>query len=834
MTEKLSGAAFYVATNGNDAWSGTLPAPNGAKTDGPFATLGRARDAVRAAKGAKGLTAPVTVMLRAGTYYLSEPLRFTPEDSGTGQCPITYTAYPGEKVALSGGRRITGWATKDGQVFTAHVPEVKQGKLYFRLLRSGEQPLIRARYPNYDPQNPIQGGWLFARKPPEWQGGFGTSVAAIHNVGDYLEYEIDAPATADYDYWAYVAMKNQPHTTADISGKTAITVDGGEPVPLMNMADTGDWHAFQWRKAARVHLSQGRHRLRWENLKGGGINFDAFALTDDLNWNPTDTKLPAVAAGRHLLVVQAEAHVKAHGPQMKLDTGKALETKTELYVDRGAFKLWPESREAEIHICPRYGWVNGIVPVVGFDPDRSMLRLAEDWPEKVWAGNRFFVENVFEELDAPGEWYLDRDTGDLYLRPPQSFDQSEVVAAVMDRVIEFCGDPDKDRWVSHITFSGFTICDTTYSPVVKSWYFPCNAAVWLTGASHCRVTQCQFRHVGGYAVIIASGSHDSQIVGNEVASPGQGGVFIDGGKAENPQQSGPPALRPRRNQVSGNYIHHAGAIYKHVAGVYISHADENIVSHNLIHDVPRYAISVKYDCAHNVIEFNEVRRTNLETNDTGGIEHYLNRKPSVIRGNLIADTVGLKTTPDGQFQTPFFCWGIYLDGYTSHATVTQNIVFRNYRGGIMVGAGSENVIANNIFVEATTSQVEFYDSRPEGKGNKFQRNIVCYAAPDGSALHLLQWRKDFVESDHNLFFRVGGKLDVLTSGAQRRPWEDWLALGMDAHSLIADPLFLDPTKDDYRLKPDSPALKLGFQPIPVEKIGLKGYEGAWKIEASKP
>jgi parallel beta-helix repeat protein len=161
--------------------------------------------------------------------------------------------------------------------------------------------------------------------------------------------------------------------------------------------------------------------------------------------------------------------------------------------------------------------------------------------------------------------------------------------------------------------------------------------------------------------------------------------------------------------------------------------------------------------------------------------------------------------------------------------VTQNIVFRNYRGGIMVGAGSENIVENNIFVEATTSQVEFYDSRPEGKGNKFQRNIVCYASADGSALHLLQWRKDFVVSDYNLFFRVGGKLEVLTSGAQRRPWEDWLALGMDAHSLVADPLFADPTKDDYRLKPDSPAFKLGFQPIPVEKIGLRGYEGAWKI-----
>ena len=59
----------------------------------------------------------------------------------------------------------------------------------------------------------------------------------------------------------------------------------------------------------------------------------------------------------------------------------------------------------------------------------------------------------------------------------------------------------------------------------------------------------------------------------------------------------------------------------------------------------------------------------------------------------------------------------------------------------------------------------------------------------------------------------------LTEVAMRDEWASWQAQGMDAHSLVADPLFVDPDKDDYRLKPESPAFKLGFKPIPVEKIG---------------
>ena len=106
---RARGPVFFVATDGEAGWSGQSAEPNAKCTDGPFATLDRARDAVRQLKPAHGLTRPITVLVRGGKYYLTETFVLRPEDSGTQDCPITYTAYPGEEPVFSGGRRLTGF-----------------------------------------------------------------------------------------------------------------------------------------------------------------------------------------------------------------------------------------------------------------------------------------------------------------------------------------------------------------------------------------------------------------------------------------------------------------------------------------------------------------------------------------------------------------------------------------------------------------------------------------------------------------------------------------------------------------------------------------------------
>lgn len=109
------------------------------------------------------------------------------------------------------------------------------------------------------------------------------------------------------------------------------------------------------------------------------------------------------------------------------------------------------------------------------------------------------------------------------------------------------------------------------------------------------------------------------------------------------------------------------------------------------------------------------------------------------------------------------------------------------------------------------------------KNNTFVRNIVV--GHGGALLRVGPWSKDVLaECDHNLYWRVGGDLAKAEGPlTPKGPWADWQAAGYDRHSVIADPLFVDPAHDDYRLKADSPALQLGFKPIPVERIGPAGY-----------
>jgi hypothetical protein len=675
---------LYVAQNGNDAWSGRLTEPNAAATDGPLATLSRARDVLRRLRAREDRERGATVMVRGGTYHLAQPLLVGPDDSGSAAAPVIYCAYPGEQVTLSGGRPIRNWRKGEGALYVADLDGAQQGNAQFRQLFAAGRRQIRARTPNFDPQNPRTGGWLFVASPEE------------------LGLEAAPPAR------------------------------------------------------------------------------------DRFHFRP------------------------------------------------GELQRWPRSPAPEIHVFPAWGWVNAILSVERIDPDKHVVHVTNrNCTQELRPGNRYFVANVFEALDAPGEWFLDRPAGRVYWWPEgESLVSQGVVAPVLDRILEIAGQPaeepspeedreTKPRWVEHLVFRGFTFRHTRYSLEMPSVYSPNDAAITLARARHCLIEDCRFEGVGGYAVRMSDFCDENHVLHNTVIDAGQGGVLLMGSDSEK---------QPKRNVIAGNRIERCGGIWKHVAGVYVTTGGDNRIAHNTVTDVPRYGISLKSygpgAASHgNVVEYNRLVRTNLETNDTGAIETLGRDREdtgNVIRGNLILDSVGLKTTESGEMLTPYYTWGIYLDDYSSGTTVVDNVVARTFRGSLHVHLGRNNVFENNVLVDGHEQQLEC-NGREFMRNNRFAGNIVYFH--QGNLIRIRAWDENVLSRcDRNLYWQVGRDLaQVDEPVTPLGPLAKWQAAGFDRHSLVADPLFVDPQHDDYRLRPESPAFQLGFKPIDLSKTGTAGY-----------
>lgn len=822
-------ASFYVAVEGNDQWSGRLPAANSARTDGPFHTLDRARLALRRLK--QDPRAELTVMVRGGTHFLSQPLVLSPEDSGTPQRPVRYLAFPGEKPVISGGRPIAPWQPAGKGLYRASVPEVKTGQWQLRQLRVGDRLQHEAREPNFDPRDPIRGGWLLADEPLDRSGAFGAAVGNIHNSGDFMEWEVEIPAAGQYRLWLYAAVNMKPLGREGIAGRTGFSVDGGPPVILQGLGETGSWTTYAWSQCAVLSLPAGKHRLRWTNLKGGGLGFDAFFLSDDPGYTPRGTKLAPAAPGKHLVVVQAETFVRAQGRQMTV----AKPSSTEYFTfPAGTLQSWPDSPDKEVHLFPAWGWVSSIDRIARIDPAARQVILQRPCQGDIRVGNRFFVANVREALDAPGEFYLDRAAGSLlYLPETPEFQRREVVAPAMKQILFFRGTGATVR-TEHIQFRGFTFRDTQYSVPIASLYYPPDGAVVMQDAASNRIQDCTFEFLGGWALVGVGASDHNEFVGNTVHDVGQGGVFLCGfepggklGIGDNPQTGGlkldgkrTPGDGPSGNLICGNHLHHLGLVYAHVAGFYGHLTHENRICHNSVHDVPRYGLSLKGDCRDNLIAFNEVRRTNLETNDTGAIETYTTTTPNVIHNNLVVDSVGLKVTEEKVWRTPFYAWGIYLDGYSSHQTVTDNICLRTDYGGLMMNGGWNNRVENNIFADGRQYLIYLSNYLKKYHGNKFFRNIIYSDLDPPAPVQVTNWSPtlDFAV-DFNLYWTRHARLPKIAAA----PWDQWRQWGFDAHSLVADPRFADVAKEDFRLAPGSPAFQLGFRPIDVSRIGPAGY-----------
>ena len=473
----------------------------------------------------------------------------------------------------------------------------------------------------------------------------------------------------------------------------------------------------------------------------------------------------------------------------------------------------PEWAGTGAEVVALLAWADIRMNIVSADPEAHTAVLTlNPRPSNKEQDARYWIENVPDALDAAGEWYLDRAAGTVTYWPVRGEDISreETVASVLPQLVRLEGKPEAGEMVRNVVFRDlhFAHQDWTLPPGgyadAQASVATATTAFTAEGAEDCAIERCVFRQIGGYAIGFGRGSKRNRIEGNEIYDAGGGGVKI-GETVQRQNES----EQNYENVVTANHIHDAGIVFPPAVGVWVGQSSRNTISHNHIHDLYYTAISVGWtwgygpnQCKGNRIEFNHLHDIGKDMlSDMGGIYTLGVQPGTVIRNNLIHDISSF--TYGG--------WGIYPDEGSSDMLIEDNIVYRCKSAGFHQHYGRENLVRNNIF--AFNRENQLMRTRAEQHISfRFEGNIVYF---DQGRLLGSNWADDQFKLDGNLYFDARSG-EISFAGL---PFEEWRARGQDGNSLIADPLFVNPARFDFRLRPESPALKMGFREIDVSGVG---------------
>ena len=502
---------------------------------------------------------------------------------------------------------------------------------------------------------------------------------------------------------------------------------------------------------------------------------------------------------------------------------------------------WSNLQDVEVIVY--HFWTDSHLPIKSVDTTSNLVTFAckatktftDDFTED---GARYIVENVFEGLDAPGEWYLNRHTGVIFYYPKAGEDMTrvKVIAPRLPAFIRIQGNAVQRHLVEHICFRGLSFQYSHFElPPGNSngaqGSSSVTAAVTLAGAHQCRFEQCEFKNLGTWAIEAGRGCAENSFTGNEVANVAAGGFRFNGGTERDH-----PLERDVNNVITDNHLHHYGQVYPSAVGILLMNAEGTTVAHNHIHDGYYTGVSVGWVWGYgrsvsqgNRIEYNHIHHIGQGLlSDMGGI-YTLGVSPgTVIRNNLIHDVDA----------NQYGGWGIYHDEGSTHVLVESNVVYRTKFAPFNIHYAKEVTVRNNIFALGRLEQLTRGRMEPH-KTVYFENNLVYWQTGE---LFKSNWKDEpytfhlnplnaggtatltsTFDMDWNLYFNPARKLEEVKFGGGT--WSEWQARGKDVHSLYADPLFVDPEHGDFRLKPESPAFALGFHPIDLSTVGPRTPTG---------
>ena len=467
-------------------------------------------------------------------------------------------------------------------------------------------------------------------------------------------------------------------------------------------------------------------------------------------------------------------------------------------------------------------------------------------------GDLVWFENVRSAFDAPGEWFYDRKARKALYRPLPGEDMAKAVVFApqdgLSQLVVFDGNAGKGEYVRNITFENIafecTASKTLLTDVVRkatnnkflpdvtgpteSWQYQAaqsaDAAIGGEGARNVEWRNCAVRHTANYAFRLQDGCQSNCIVSCVLEDLGAGGIWLGAKKSYVPPGEGTELARrvyrktgPRSNAfnlISNCVIRAAGRFNPEATGVAITHASDCKVTHCDIYDIYYTGVSIGWVWGfrgsvsqRNEVSFNRIWDLGKGVmSDMGGVYSLGTSYGTTVHDNVIHD---VKSYSYGG-------WGLYCDEGSEGIVEERNLVWNTTDGGFHQHYGAGCIIRNNIFAfNKTLGAVRMYRDVVQDIPCtlNFVNNIV-YVSEGPLAGNGVR-RVGGVWAG-NLWYDARGRDKARFDGLK---WDAWVASGKESGSDYADPLFVNADKFDFTLKPDSPALRLGFRPFDWSRAG---------------